>query len=448
MRKLLLMLFPMLMPPALMGQGLFESATLQEQAASESSTTLQLGGYTRGVVLGGAENYDFSTAFGELALTARASRGKGILFGDVRFREGSFFGSRESVLQVREAYAGYRGRFADIYLGNQIVSWGRTDGFNPTSNISPSNFFLLTPDPDDQKLGNLMLRTLFRLGSRVTFEAIAIPIYMPSVYRYELFEMGEGVTFEEADRVSPEFRNVTYGGRLNFELPAVGFSFSYFHGYDPFYGFGLKNLNLQTQQITYQPKYYLKDAVGADFELPVGKWIARGEAALNLTTGYQEAMSTPNPDISYVVGIERTIGGVTAIAQYLGKYVIDFNPLHEPVLTNPLDPLALAQYGQDLVNYQSTLFNRKAFQQQEEANHAVFISLSRSFAYDVLSAELSGYYNITSEEYLVRPNLAWKATDDLALSLGASWMWGADGSIFSMAGKVLSGAWLSVKYSF
>ena len=60
-------------------------------------------------------------------------------------------------LQLKEAYAGYSGEKMDVLFGNQIVNWGRTDGFNPTNCITPSDYFFLTAEPDDQKLSNFML---------------------------------------------------------------------------------------------------------------------------------------------------------------------------------------------------------------------------------------------------------------------------------------------------
>jgi hypothetical protein len=74
--------------------------------------------------------------------------------------------------------------------------------------------------------------------------------------------------------------------------------------------------------------------------------------------------------------------------------------------------------------------------------------VSKLFAHDVLSAELSGYYNLTSEEYLIRPTLKWNITDALSASFGASIMQGPDMSVFEKAGKVLNGAFVGLTASF
>ncbi len=120
----------------------------------------------------------------------------------------------------------------------------------------------------------------------------------------------------------------------------------------------------------------------------------------------------------------------------------------EPVLSNPLDPFALAQYANELVGYESYLINRKIFKQQFETNHALALPLSGDFAYNALNAELTAFYDFSTEEILLRPKLAWNISDALKLSAGYSYMQGPDKSMFSYAGPVLSGAFVELKVSF
>lgn len=62
--------------------------------------------------------------------------------------------SRERGGLVREAF--WRYDFADYSLkvGRQIVVWGRADAVNPTDNLSPRNYRLLTPVDGEQRWGN------------------------------------------------------------------------------------------------------------------------------------------------------------------------------------------------------------------------------------------------------------------------------------------------------
>lgn len=431
------------------GQGLFENAMSDSGEDEPDEKQFTLSGYVRGAAHFGGSDYDYGSIFGEFSLQGRVSKEKVFLYGDVRFRDGLFFDKRESSMEIREAYAGIRWNHLDIYLGNQIVRWGRTDGFNPTDNINPRDYFFLTPDPDDQVAANFMLRSRIRPLRNTELEIIAIPFYKPSVYRYDLFDMGYGVRFSETELPEAEFGNGSIAVRFNAELPSAGFAVSYFRGYDPFYGFDLEETRfLPDPDIEYRARVFRKDALGIDMSVPVSSWIVRFESALSLTNRYEENMHVPNPDIYAVVGAEREIGGFNTIVQYLGRYVIDYSPLNIPVLLDLHDPAALLAYAVDMVRYESTLYNRRIFQQQEEFNHALFINLTRSFFYQEVRAELSGWYNFTSEEYFIRPAVNWYARDGMQITAGIHLMKGPESSVFDMAGKVLGGFFTGLRMAF
>ncbi|HOW31169.1 MAG TPA: hypothetical protein PLP88_06355, partial [Bacteroidales bacterium] len=333
-------------------QGLFESSQSDTVAQPAAAKTFDLNGYVRGTAYGGSKTTDFSNLSGEFALKAKIAHGSTFLYADARFREGTFFSDRQSVVELKEAYAGYTGNRLSVYLGNQVVSWGRTDGFNPTNNITPNDYFYLSSETDDQKLGNFMLRPKVRLSDQAELEMVVVPVYKPSVYRYDLFDMGGNCRFMQTLVPNAKAKNATLAARLNIELSAAGFSVSYFHGYDPFYGFKADTILFQpSPYIIYKPAVYRKNTFGTDFAIPVSQWIFRGEAALNLTKDYLENQQIPNPDLSYVFGIERTVSGFNTILQYIGKYTFDFQPISEPVLTDPYNPLAQMQYAIDKINY-------------------------------------------------------------------------------------------------
>ncbi len=416
----------------------------------EEERIIEWNGYVRGSLFGGSRQYDIGSGFGELGVRAALNRPNTVLFADLRVREGLHFDTVCTIVQLKEAYAGYRGRKLDITLGNQIIAWGRTDGFNPTGNLIPYDYFLLTAEPDDQKLSNLMLRTRYRLNAAAELDLVLVPFYKPSIYRYDLFDMGPGVVFEPAGHPGYSLKKGTLAARLNVELPAAGFSFSYFHGYDPFYGFHIKDMDLMREipSVTYQPGYYSKNVLGADLELTAGSWIIRAEAAYEMTTGYREKMDVPYPGIYGVAGIERSLSGVTAILQYIGKFVIHYTPLETPLPEDPYDPVSQMEYAMALIKNESAGFNRGIFNQRKQWNHALFISLGRSFSYETIRAEFSAYCNITTEEYLLRPSLTWSITDQLSAAAGMNLMDGPGSSVFHKAKAVLNGGFFQLKVSF
>lgn len=430
------------------GQGLFEMA---DQAVNNGETnSFNLHGYVRGSAFGAAEKYDLSNSFGELSIQADLKQDNMLMHADVRFRSGYQFNQPLSEFEVKEAYAGISTNFIDIILGEKIESWGRTDGFNPTNNITPNNYFFFSANPDDQKLPNLMLKTDLRITPQINWEVITLPVFRPSVYRYDLFDMGSNATFVEAVKPDVSFENASLATKLNFEFTGIGFSASWFHGYDPFYGFELQNIDFSTgnPRITYIPTYYQKSTIGFDVALPLETWIFRSEGAYNITDNELETMYIPKSDLSYVVGLEHDFNGFLTIIQYIGKSTFDFSELTTPVLTDQANPLAQMQYANDLIVFESTQFNRKTFHQQEERNHALSLTVSKDFAYQTLNVEFTGYYNITSEEYIIRPNISWKIGGSLTASAGYSMMQGPEKSIFNYAGPIMNGAWLQLKVDF
>ena len=430
-------------------QGLFESAQADNQ--SSENKNLSFSGYVRGSLYGGSNNYDFSSVFGELGLQTLYTPHKAYLYADVRIREGVQFNENYFEVELKEAYAGYRSEKFDIYLGNQIVTWGRTDGFNPTNNINANDYFFLSAKPDDQKLPNFMLRARYRISPTIDIDLIGMPWFRPSVYRYDLFSIGEGVTFETGELPEKSIENSSIATRINFDLPAIGFSFSWFHGYDPFYGFDVKSIDLSHLQepgIIYQTDYYQKDAFGADMAFPVRNWVIRTEVAYNQTYNYELYMYVPNPDLSLVLGLEHDFLGIKTIFQYIGKYVSNFQELQKPVLDDPTDIDQIIQYAEDQIYYESELFNRKVFLQQKQTNHALFLSFTRSFLYDALRADLTGYYNFTSDDYFVRPAITWNITDALSITAGANIMIGQENSVFSYASDVLNGVFAELRVTF
>ncbi len=350
-------------------------------------------------------------------------------------------------MELKEAYAGFSKNWFEINIGNQIVSWGRADGFNPTNNITPNNYFLLTYEPDDQKMSNFLIQTKFNLSPSFNFEIIAIPFYLPSIYKYELFNIQEGVNYLPIETPEVNLENGSLAGKFNVEHPFIGFSASYFTGFDPYYGFGIKDFTLSPLQINYYPKPYHKQTFGFDFTLPVKSWILRCELAYNKTEDYKENMHIPNPDLYYVAGLEKSVFETTVILQYIGKYTFHFEELSKPTLGG-FTPEDFYQYGMEMIPYESTIYNRKIFNQQEETNHAAMLSLNRSFFYETLSSELSGYYNFTSEEYLVRGQIKWNIADNITANLGAHFMFGPDNSIYNMSGKVINGVFTGLEVNF
>lgn len=431
-------------------QDFFEENKSSFEINIEKQNGIQLEGFVRGSVFGGGEAYDVATGFAEYALKGKFTLENAFLNVDIRFRKGVAFNEKMPLLVLKELYAGYRGDRFDVLFGNQIITWGRTDGFNPTDNITPRDYFFLTADPDDQKIPNLLLRLKYRIIPEVELDVIGVPFFVASDYRYDLFDMGTQVTFAKEILPTNALKNAGVAAKLNFDFPVAGWSFSYFRGYDPFHGYELSTVDWSSGQpkITNASRSYQKTTLGADMAIPLGPVIFRAEAAYNITDRTSNEMYIPSTDFSYVAGLEAGFSGFTVIGQYVGKFTPDFKSLVVPVLTDPLNPLAQMQYANEMIDYENRLFNRRIFYQQEQTNHALALTLNKIFGYDAWEVEMTGYFNLTSEEWMIRPKINWKINDALSVSFGGSYMSGDDKALFGYASRILNGAFVQMKVGF
>jgi hypothetical protein len=185
--------------------------------------------------------------------------------------------------------------------------------------------------------------------------------------------------------------------------------------------------------------------------VPVKTWILRSEMAFNIVHDQQaplrEILYLPNSDFSFVVGLEHDFSGINAIIQYIGKITSGFTPLSEPVPSSA-DPQEMLNYAISLASFKMAGFNRKIFHQQEKTNHALMISLDKLLFHDMAECTLAGFYDLTSEEWFIRPSLKWKLTDHLTANIGAYRMKGPAVSLFSYSGKIMNGAFGSMTFYF
>lgn len=399
-----------------------------------------LGGRVRGQAWFSLKEPRMSALYGEWGLALSGKTGQVFYKTDLRIRDGLCYDKRQTDLELKEAFVGYRTDWLETSLGKRVFGWGRVDGYNPTNNLTAFDYFRLSDNPDDQKLGAFQWLLSVRPFDGSALTLVWQPLFVPSIYRYDLFDMGNSVVFKDPIQPQPNLKEGNVSLRWNVETPTVGFSVSYFNGYDPYHGFDLVGFDLQpTVQVTYRPAYYRKQSVGADLAIPVGAFMLRAEAAYDLTKGYEEKVFVPKPDLNAVVGLETVLAGITTLVQYQATVTTNWEAALLPVLTDPTDPAAQYAYALAMARYETALFNRQIMHQEKASQHALMVSLQRGVAYETVSLGLTGLYDLTTKEYLLRPELAWFWTDALTLRLCGLWMEGPARSLYDYAGNVLGG---------
>ena len=445
MIKVVVFLFLSAALPAL-SQGLFESA-LQESRTGETTAGYELNGYVRGVFYGGkvydGNEYEMKSGYGEAALKLRVRKGSfGDAYAELRFRSGAEYNQDVNEVLLREGYVdAYVGPF-DFRLGQQIIVWGRADGFNPTNNLMPYNFLARSPAEDDRRVGNFLLRSRWNWHV-LRVEANWIPRYKPTIIPFDAIPLP--VELPVAGPLYPDARlqNSSVGLKADVELAAFDGSISWFDGYTP-----LPGIDAEIDPAAGDPqagfsvrlRAYRQKVVGADFSTTVGSFSLRGEAAYRSPyDDYQAKAYVPNPDVQVILGADRQFGDFSVLMQYMGRHVIDFTEAPQPDAGQ--DPLASLRYEMEMKN-------RMLAQQLFQTSHALSGRVSYTMLHETLMLELFGMVNFTTEEYLARPMLSYDMTDALKISIGGEYYGGPKETLYGAFGDVLSAAFVELRVSF
>ncbi len=357
-------------------------------------------------------------------------------FADFRFRYGMNNTDLFSQIEFREVYIDLYFGNLDLRLGKQIVNWGKTDGLNPTDNITPMDYTFRSPNDDDRRMGNYIAQIKYRFQNDLGVEGIWIPFYEASVLPLEVIPLPDNVTYGGQSQVLNRLENSGYALKLFYDGADWDGSLSYFNGLETDAGFALGSLDY-FPQITFETRPYRKQVIGGDFSTALGLYGLRTEIAYSLPEkGYLEKPWVANPALDLVLGIDRSFGNLNIIVEYSAKHVINFQPLEAP-----LDP-------QLQIHYELEYYNRLFSRQTDEWSHTVMLRPSVSLFYDLLMAEFVTQYNITTGELALMPKLTYGVTDQISVNLGVNYYLGNKNTLFNLIGPSYNGLYVGINYSF
>lgn len=445
------------------GGGLFEAASAGElttdSAGGGSSQRYELSGYVRGdAYMGKIPEYRqgyMQAAYGEMSLQLRTKRTEyGDAFAETRFRYGMQGGEARYEGELREGYVNAYLGPVDIRLGQQIIVWGKADGFNPTNNLTPTNLSIRSPHDDDRRVGNLASRVFLNMEP-VRLEGVWVPLYraveLPP-FEYPTYVVEGSTTYPK-----PEFLRGTYAGKLHLNLPAVDASVSYLYGYALLPGLTLQQLTSGDQipvggepEVRISRTAYKQHVIGFDFSTTLGESFGlRGEAAYRMPLHYERLIEAPRPDIQYTLGLDTNLGSVSLIAQYLGRYTFDWQKdgPETPGDTDQLWTNAPSAAEPDVLNALAGT-NQMLFQQLAQVQHLASLRVAWTGMHDALSLSALGLVNVTTREWAAMPKLGYKLDDTILLSLGGEIYSGPPDTLFGWIDSVLSAGYVELKVFF
>jgi hypothetical protein len=288
-----------------------------------------------------------------------------------------------------------------------------------------------------------------------------MPLYEPTLLPTLQTESPDIVQFVDPNYPSLSVRNGTYAIKAHVLLSSFEASVSYLYGDAPLPGYDLGTVlggggdRAQTRLDIVRTSYN-QHVVGADFSTTIGDLFGlRGEVAFRDPIEYQSRIFAPNPDLQYVLGVDRGFGNLNIIVQYMGRYTFDWVKKNAPVgstiddLVNlypagqPVSPGALQPLYLLLENRNQILFGQLA-----EVQHLATVRVEWLALHETLSLSVVGMRNFTTEEWLLQPKVSYKISGNLSTTVGAEIYAGPDETLFGWIDESLSSGYAELKLDF
>lgn len=325
--------------------------------------------------------------------------------------------------KLQEGYLNFSAGNADYRIGRQIIVWGRADRLNPTDNLTPRNFTLLTPEDDDQRMGSLAAKITYH-SQENSLTGIWLPDMDPNVFPVAATP---GIFFTEHIPHANQFA-------LKFDRSGsdVDWSTSYFSGLDlnPDIAIGATtpsgtNLIFEHNRIR---------ILGMDAATVIGRYGLRAEAAYTWTAnaGVNDFL-VKKPFFYMVMGGDRTFFDYLNVnIQYYLRQVKNYS-----------DPQAIANPLLRSVAIQGAVLSN----QFDRFQHGITIRVSDKWLNETLEGEIAAVASFGRSNYFIRPKLVYAFSDNIKGSLGLDIYRGESNTFFGQL-RNSSLLFAEMKYGF
>lgn len=335
--------------------------------------------------------------------------------------------------RLREIYLDLYFDDFDIRIGKQQIVWGKADGVFITDIVAPLNLneFLL-PDFDEIRIGVYATKVDYYFGSS-TIEFIWKPIFagneLPgsgSIW-YKPPEFPAPPTFDYSkEKIKPTLENSEVYLKYSLSSSAIDFDLMGAYTWDAtpnmyiekeFQMDSMGNPVLSGLLIT--PEHHRLYVAGGSFTSTLKSFVVRGEAAYYngkyFQTGDPMAAGalTQKNYLHYVVGLDYGIGNLKLSAQFIQKYILDYNDFIE---------------------------------EEEFGNTMTFLARYDAMR-ETLHLELFSYVGLNYGDALIRPKVTYDFSDSFNILLGANIFVGDERGMFGRYADN-SMIYTKIKYNF
>ncbi|MDA1331626.1 MAG: hypothetical protein O3A65_03970 [Proteobacteria bacterium] len=315
--------------------------------------------------------------------------------------------------RVKEIYLHFRTGNWDYRLGRQIIAWGRADRINPTDNLTPRDFTLLSPEADEERMGTEAVKISKVFGLQSSLTAIWLINFEPNKLPPA---NTSGLQFVDSTPTNHQ----QYALKFDQSGGNIDWSISYFSGID--LNTDLTFTGTSGADILVSKKYNEVNIIGADLATVVGSNRYAIEAAHTQTkdTSGVDA-SIKNSFTHIVVGVERDFGkNLSAIGQGFYRRVYDYQ-----------DPREIADESRRKVASLSALTNH----QLDKDEYGMSIRVGKKWLNDTLEVEFAASTLFKRHGYAVRPKMTYSINDHFKATTGLEYFDGAADTIFSLQNK-------------
>ncbi|MBN1114644.1 MAG: hypothetical protein JXA66_04830 [Oligoflexia bacterium] len=421
---------------SLSAQDLFESSLAEGDTdfGKSPGINFEIPGYVRTNVYTGENadsgRFEFKQAQAEFALQPRfRDKDYGSAFADIRINN-----TYGNVVDLHEAYIdAYAGNF-NIKAGKQVVVWGKADGINPTNVITPQNMSVFSPNEDDSRDANVLIRSFYNFNP-FRLEFIWVPVYGATTLPE--FSLPSSIVFADLSYPDNSVSNSSAALKFSYEAASIDASISYYDGWSVTPGFdyaGMQGTDVVVSLCSYRTR-----SIGADFSSSVfSPFGLRGEVAYKRPDhpGFNEY--TPKPELYYILGVDREFidGRLSVILQYIGKHVFSWGL---PSSGTAPEQIVLSQVFQK---------NMLISGQQEKWSHSASLRPAYSMLNEILKAEALVMINFSTKELLLKSKLTYSISDMLSTAVGVDYYYGTDNTLFDLIGKYKSAVYAELKLYF
>ncbi len=336
--------------------------------------------------------------------------------------------------RMREIYLDLYFDNFDIRVGKQQIVWGKADGVFITDIVSPLNLneFLL-PDFDEIRIGVYAAKVDYYFGNS-TIEAIWKPIYAGNEYPgpgsiwYKPPAFPAPPTFDYSkSKIDPSLENSEIYLKYSLSSSAIDFDLMAAYTWDAtpsMYTEKEFTIDTATNQpvltgLLVTPEINRLTVAGGSFTSTIKGFVLRGEAAyyngkyFQTTDPMAAGALTKKDYLHYVVGLDYTIGSLKLSAQFIQKYIMDYNDFIE---------------------------------EEEFGNTMTFLARYDAMR-ETLHLELFSYVGLNYGDALIRPKVTYDFSDSFSILGGANIFVGDERGMFGRYDDN-SMIYTKIKYNF